>query len=82
MSLRDNKIVLAFNFMQKKEIANCSFTLIEFSAVTNWKISTIKTYIKKQWKDFIYQNKEEQTYFTRGLTTIDQDCFLKLRLCP
>lgn len=78
MSLRDNKIVLAFNFMQKKEIANGSFTLIEFSTVTNWKISTIKTYIKKQWKDFIYQNKEEQTYFTRGLTTIDQDCFLKL----
>ncbi|MFA6302794.1 MAG: DUF3644 domain-containing protein [Legionella sp.] len=45
--------------------------------VTGWKISSIKTYIKKQWRDFIVIGVYGH-YSTNGLITISQENFVQM----
>ncbi|HDV6746942.1 TPA: DUF3644 domain-containing protein [Legionella pneumophila] len=77
MSPRLEKAIMAFKFMQEKEKVNRCFTLEELSSISQWKISTIRTYIKKQWRDFIKLEKKG-LYTSNGLLTISQEIFIKI----
>lgn len=71
-----SKAKKAFSFMLKKEQDGHSFTLDELISATGWKKSTIKTYMKKQWRGFI-RNNSDGTYRATGLTQIDIESFIK-----
>lgn len=73
--IRNSKTIKAYNFLLNRECKKTSFSLLELTKATGWKISTVKTYVNKQWKNFIHKSKGK--YFSQGLTTVSQDDFVK-----
>ncbi|MHA3318577.1 DUF3644 domain-containing protein [Legionella pneumophila] len=77
MSSRYDKAIKAFKFMENQEKSGQCFKLEDLSRDTGWKISTIKTYINKQWRDFV-RYEQDNLYSTNGLLTISQEIFIKI----
>lgn len=74
---KDEKTIAAYQFMVKKESKNEPFSISELEEVTSWRPKTIKTYIAKQWSDFI-ERKKDGLYYTKGLLTISLGEFIRL----
>jgi len=83
MAKRNDKTVKAYNFFLVRESEKIFFSLNEISKATGWKVSSIKTYINKQWSGFItpvqnISSAKQKKYQCSGLSVCSQDDFIKI----
>jgi hypothetical protein len=76
MSLKNTKIIKAYQFFLEAERESRIFTLEDISSHSGWSIGTTRTYKTKKWHFFL---KEVIDGFRcEGLSNISQDAFIRI----
>ncbi len=69
---------LAYRFFQERLNSNTLFTAADLMAVTGWTASTAKTYLGKQWREFIDRRGGGELWVRPDFQRLTENAFLQL----
>ncbi|MGN4982874.1 DUF3644 domain-containing protein [Aeromonas dhakensis] len=67
------QVDLAYSFLVDKEKQGESFTIVQLSEATGWKVDTCRTYPSKRWHQYI--EKDGEQYSSSGICFLSKDEF-------
>lgn len=69
-----DKVDKAYEFLLKKEEQNKSFTIKDIADASDWKVTSVTTYITKRWHDFI-EKEGKGEYKAKSISKLSKEEF-------
>jgi hypothetical protein len=77
-NLRLQRVEKGYTFLREHSSSGTSFTAKQMAAVTGWSLSSVKTYITKQWSDFLVPGGQGEYRVRTEFRRVTYDSFLEL----